>query len=471
MSAFSLFSASYAQDVASIPNTFDQKSAFEISSQKQFVNESNDVVAAATVAPTTATQAPITGNASVSQAAPSLVAPVVKEEKKGLLVPGNRKVDLKAIIFDPATMVKEPKNAEEMSAADELKYKFYQSLTMDVKPPSTKGLLEDTMKMTFTKGPFEYLAPWFDYGMSIQNLYTNDCFMNTVYSLTGMDVGINGKFRTKDDPKSGKKTVFRVMFNLNKEFAGTETYLQNFVADNYIMRYFTKDDQLLVGYARTAMGIEGGQSPLTLPFLFRSQVSRNYGAVRALGAKFQGDHKMYDYSAGIFSSSRYLKDFFPGEEIVLNASVKPLGMLNGKYGNLKVGGSLDLGSADGKSNGNGSFFVAGTHAAYEYKRLKLQAEYATARGSNGYMGYNPNTSEGYYATAFYRITPRLELLARWDSFDANKDRPNDRRTEYVAGVNYYVKGQALKLICNLVRYVNETGTYGSQIMTGFQILL
>lgn len=394
---------------------------------------------------------------------PILTTPVVEAPKR-ILKPANRKVDLHAIIFDPNVTVKAPEDAKEMTLTERAKYDIDHALHGQISAPSTKGLLEDTMKMTFERGPIESLAPWVDFNSCFQNMWTGANYQNSLYGLNFQDVGINGKFRTKDDPASGKKTVFRVMFNTGKEIVGN-TYLQSFMADNYIMRYWTKDDQVLAGYARTAVGLEGGESPFTIPFFARSQISRTYGNVRALGIKAQGNHKLYDYSAGIFSSGRFFKDFFPGEEVVLLGSIKPLGLTNGKYGNLVLGGSLDGGNADSR------FFIAGTHLTYEYKRLKASFEYASANGSNGSTGFSANNSEGYYGTIAYRITPRLQALVRYDRFDPNKAAANDMRTEYTAGINYFVKGQALKLMLNYVYYTVENGTYGSRIMTGAQIIL
>lgn len=396
--------------------------------------------------------------------APVLVAPVVENPKKRILKPANRKVDLHAIIFDPVTVSPPPEDAQEMTQAEIAKYKIHEALHGEVSAASTKGLLEDTMKMTFEKGPIESIAPWIDYSGYWTGAWTGPTYKNSTYTVNFQDVGINGKFRTKDDPASGKKTVFRLMYNTGRAIDGN-TYLQSFLADNYIMRYWTKDDQILVGYARAAVGVEGGESPFTIPFFARSQISRTYGNVRTLGAKMQGNHKYYDYSAGIFSSGRFFKDFFPGPEFVGLFSVKPLAFANGKYGNLTIGGSLNAGNADSH------YSVEGAHLIYEYKRLKATFEYATADGSNGSTGFTSNQSEGFYGNLAYRITPRIQAVVRYDQFDPNKNVANDIRREYSAGLNYFVKGQALKLMVNYVYYSVENGTYGSRIMAGTQIVL
>lgn len=432
--------------------------------------ESNSVPLNTSLATPAASNSTTVGNtsevpvASKSNQAPILVAPVVTEAHKRILKPANRKVDLHAIIFDPIAASKPPADAEEMTQTEIAKYKIHEALHGQVSAASTKGLLEDTMKMTFEKGPIESLAPWIDYSGNWTGAWSGEKYANSTYGINFQDVGINGKFRTNDDPNSGKKTVFRLMYNTGKSIDGN-TYLQSFMADNYIMRYWTRDDQILLGYARAAVGLEGGESPFTIPFFARSQISRTYGNVRTLGIKAQGSHKLYDYSAGFFSSGRFFKDFFPGPEVVGLFSIKPLGLTDGRYGKLTMGGSLNAGNAESH------YSVYGAHAIYEYKRLKATAEYATADGSNGSTGFTSKQSEGFYGNLAYTITPRIQAVLRYDKFDPNKNAANDIRTEYTAGINYFVKGQALKLMVNYVYYTVENGTYGSRIMAGTQIIL
>lgn len=418
-----------------------------------------------TVNSTTTTTATTSSVVNVANTTPPILNTPVLEDPHRILKPANRTVDLHAIIFDPNVVIKDPPNEEEMTKAEIAKYKIDKALHGEVSAAPTKGLLEDTMKMTFEKGLVESIAPWVDYNGAWTGAWTGENYTNSTYGINFQDVGINGKFRTKDDPKSGKKTVFRLMYNTGKEIAGN-SYLQSFMADNYIMRYWTKDDQVLLGYARASVGIEGGESPFTIPFFARSQISRTYGNVRTLGLKAQGNHKWYDYSAGVFSSGRYFHDWFPGCEYVMLGSIKPLAGTDGKWGKITMGGSMNGGSAN-----PGAYFVAGTHFIYEYKRLKATAEYATADGSNGSTGYTANQSEGFYGTLAYRVTPRNQFVVRYDQFDPNINRANDIRKELSLGWNYFIKGQALKLMVNYVMYNVENGTYGSRIMAGTQVIL
>lgn len=368
----------------------------------------------------------------------------------------DRKIDLKAIIFDPNTAVELPQDSE-MTKIEEYKYKINEALKGEVSAVSTKGLLEDTMKIKIENGLIESISPWIDYNGAFSNVWSSNEYKNTTYGINFADIGFNGKFKDK-------KTAFRLMFSPVRSIEGN-TYFQSFFADNYITRKIGKNNTILLGNTWVPNGIESKESPLFIPFFARSQIARTYGTSRALGAKVMGDYSLAEYQFGGYSSGRFFKDFFPGPEFAGIVSIKPFGKTDGKWGKLLIGGSMDSGNADSH------FFMAGSHLIYEYKRLKASFEYATADGSNGSTGFSSNQSEGYYGTLAYRITPRIQTLLRYDHFDPNKNRANDIKTEYTTGINYFIKGQSLKLMLNFVYYTIENGLYGSKIMAGGQFVL
>ena len=60
------------------------------------------------------------------------------------------------------------------------------------------------------------------------------------------------------------------------------------------------------------------------------------------------------------------------------------------------------------------------------------------------------TADGYYVQGSYFVLPRtLQLVTRWESFDPGQAN-NDDIASLVAGVNYYIKGDEIKLLANYV---------------------
>lgn len=393
-----------------------------------------------------------------NQTPPLLTAPHVDDPKLQKHVV-TKKIDLTAVIFDPDANFKAQAVEEnrEMTKLEEAQYNLHEALHGEVSAIGTKGLLADQMKMKFEEGPIEYIAPWIDYNGSLSNIWNGENYQNTTYGINFADIGFNIKMRDN-------KTEARFMFSPVRYVEGN-TYFQSLFADNYVTRKIGKHNKILVGNTWVPLGIEGKESPLVLQYFTRSQTSRTYSSIRALGAKVMGDYDLFGYHLGVYSSGRFFKDFFPGPEVAGWVEVKPLGKTDGRFGKLTMGVGADAGNAQ-------SHYAVATGAInYEYKRWRAITEFGMGDGSNGASGFTNNKSKGFNGTLAYRVTPKLQALVRYDQFDPNTDKKNDIRTEYTVGLNYFIKEQAMKLMLNYVLYNIENGTYGSRIMVGTQIVL
>ena len=83
---------------------------------------------------------------------------------------------------------------------------------------------------------------------------------------------------------------------------------------------------------------------------------------------------------------------------------------------------------------------------YKYKKFYWDTEYQYA---NNYAGgwYGRGKSHGLYTNIGYFVTPKIELLARYDFFQ--KLSNHNITTEYTAGVNYYITPTA-KVMLNYI---------------------
>lgn len=194
---------------------------------------------------------------------------------------------------------------------------------------------------------------------------------------------------------------------------------------------FNENQKMVIGNCRTQNGYEGGASSSQLKFVARSQIARTFGNAISDNIRNRGKYKYFEYDLGISDGSRYWQNVFNGFNTTLLASAKPLAKFeNNKYGKLKVGGSIDQGQAESTT-----WTVVGGHALYDYKnKFGLDFEYQYA---DGYAGswYSKEKAHGLYATAYYFVTPRVQVLARYDyfkNFDTEK-----QNIEYTAGVNYW----------------------------------
>ena len=277
------------------------------------------------------------------------------------------------------------------------------------------------------------------------------------YDINTINVGFDGFLKNNN-------ADFRVMINISPY--SERNVIQNLFADMYIATNKIPHHRIMVGHTRPPVGMEGAYGPFVLPFLARSQISRNFGTVRKLGARVSGDYSLIGYDFGVYSSDTYFQEFFPGAEFIGRVDLKPLGKTDGKYGKLLIGGSMDAGHRDN------NFCVVGAHIQYDYKRFMANFEWAQANGYNGPIGRSVDThASGFYATIGYMLTKKLQILARYDEYDPNHEIAHNNQREYSVGLNYFIKGQGLRLILNYVFCQNDAAKDSHRIMLGTQILI
>lgn len=315
-------------------------------------------------------------------------------------------------------------------------------------------LLKEPLTNYFETGPLESIHTWGVVQMNNSTLLPEYADESNKFNIGLINALIDGQFR-------GGKENFRIMFDPTPIH---DNFFKRFIQDLYVESHRIPHHTVLIGNSRPGVGIEGSQSPYTLPFVNRSQISRNFGNARKFGIRLKGNYSLIDYDLGGYSSDTFFTEFFPGAEFNGWINFKPLGKTDGRYGKLITGGGI----AGGQRN-SVDFFVAGAYLGYEYKKIWIRMECANADGSNGASGLTSKKRQGWYTTIGYHITKKLEAVARYDEFDPDKTISNNNQREYSCGFNYYIKGQALKLILNYVFCQNENKPDSHRIIVGTQI--
>ncbi len=275
--------------------------------------------------------------------------------------------------------------------------------------------------------------------------------------FNALNIGVDGFLKDNNGD-------FRIMMGF--PVGSQRNYTQTLFSDVYIATNKIPHHRVQIGHFRPQIGMEGGNSAYTLGFLGRSQIARNFGTARRLGGRIKGDYKYIDYDFGLYSSDTFFQNWFSGPEFVGWINLKPLANVDEKkYGKLKIGGGIDAGKRED------NFFVTGAYVGYDYKKFSAEFEWANANGYNGYYGHSRKHATGFYTTLGYMITKKLQLLACYDEYTPNKEFSSNKQREMTLGLNYFIKGQALRLILNYAFCQNDVGNDSHKIMLGAQILI
>lgn len=323
----------------------------------------------------------------------------------------------------------------------------------DINSPS--ALFKEQLTKNFESGPLESFHTWGVFQGNFDTMIPQEGGGSTRFNPALVNVLFDGKFR-------GGNENFRLM--LDPSHQHNRGFFNQFVQDAYFETHRIPHHTILVGNSRTGTGYEGAQSPYTLPFVNRSQISRNLANIRKVGLRVKGDYSLIDYDFGGYSSDTFFTEFLPGVEFDGWINLKPLAKTNMKYGKLTTGGGIVSGRRHSTD-----YFVGGTYVGYEYKKFWTRMEYAVSNGSNGGSGLTSKHAQGWYITFGYRVTKKLEFLARYDEFEPDKTIAHNKQREYTGGINYYIKGQALKLILNYIFCQNDARANSHRILLGVQI--
>jgi len=229
------------------------------------------------------------------------------------------------------------------------------------------------------------------------------------------------------------------------------------LGDVYISSDIVPHHTVQVGQTRVPIGYEGPMSPYNYETVQISQISRKFSAYRDTGIKVNGSWNFIDYNIGAYNGSG-------NNSTDVNTSMDMIGMLilkpmykAPKLGYMELGGGVQQGQATPIANAalgtTSSRFARQTYSTYlkyKYKKLESVSEFASR---NGYLSQG-RKADGFYSHLTYYITPKTQLLARYDAFNANKAISSNHINEYTIGGNYYLSKINLKLMVNLV-YVQD----------------
>lgn len=315
-------------------------------------------------------------------------------------------------------------------------------------------LLKDELTYQYEKGPLHKIQVYGGYRGSVNGIFNPQ--YATKYDNLTTNIGAYGVFKNKDYKfKLAFKPIPQEGLNV----------IDGLVADAYITNTKLPHHQVIAGYSRVQTGVEGGTSSFIIPFVARSQIARNFGNARSMSVKVLGNYEYVDYNIAFGSSGRFITSGFPGAEFTGWLNIKPFGSQDKKLGKLTIGGGFN-GGHNGIDYGVGSIYVG-----YKHKKLWTNFEAAIADGYSGSNGISANKAAGFAATAGWKFTPHFQLIGRIDQFDPNRDKSNDLQREYTIGLNWFIKGQALKIVLNYVFCQNQSKDDSHKIILATQVLL
>ena len=275
------------------------------------------------------------------------------------------------------------------------------------------------------------------------------------FSIPLSDVRFSGKIAPHLNYMAG--------LNFHRTWGGStsSTIVGGLLGDAYVSTDILPHHTVFVGQTRIPIGVEGTASPLALSTVDRSQIARNFSDYRDMGIKIAGTYPLFDYYAGAYNGAgQNYKDSTNNMGIGGWATVKPLYKLP-QYGKLELGcGAYRQQNANTTVATRYESQTYGAALGYKYKKLGLKSEWAFRHGY-GSLGTN---AKGMFAETTYDLTPKIQLLAKYDIFNPNQLIKQNSNTEYTLGTNYFFAGSNIKLQLDAIAVSNQTGKDSKRLM-------
>lgn len=184
-----------------------------------------------------------------------------------------------------------------------------------------------------------------------------------------------------------------------------------------------------------------------------------FGDRREKGIRLRGSiTPQFDYQIGAFSglSERQNTTTDVSDQKIPIARIvfKPAGI---------AGLQLGISGASGTSRFAGTKIdrsIYNGFVVYKKDKITAQTEYFTGKGTILTAAETFKDVKAYYASLGYLVTPRIELVGRYDSLDREfqTDATGNKTNEITLGLNYYLKSNNAKAQVNLIRANNSFNT-------------
>ncbi len=339
--------------------------------------------------------------------------------------------------------------------------------------------------------------------ISIETGYKNNFYLKTMDNQFRLDIYGYGQVRytyqsnditAKDDLSNFQ--VQRVRLGL-KGFVYSDKLKYQLVLSASQSGEFDKVSLLdwFIDYSpANEFGVRAGQfkvpystsftiSASELQFVERTQVDSNFRLDRDNGINLYGKviNSKFTYNLGIYNgegrnktnpdnsnlySGRVIFEplgKYPYHESDNERSDQPLVMLSAAFAISKDQTDSSNTNLSGRLTALGVSDVTSYNAfvGVKYRGASLHGEYYQRAINPVKNGISDETGDGYYLQAGYFVVPKIvEVAARYETFDPNKEKDNDKRNEYGGGINYFFKGHRNKIQADLFKIKDETGKKG-----------
>ena len=309
---------------------------------------------------------------------------------------------------------------------------------------------------------------------------------NTRFYLRRARLNATGKFQEDFE--------FKIELDLAGSL-GKTSGLRAQMTDGYIFWNHYKGLGVRVGQFKSPFGFEQLYADPRLFTLERTLVNDRLTLGRQIGAQVEGSllDKHLAYSLGAFNGTGANNNFNDNNKLAWVGRLAATPWRGGDKQNpasWSVGGDAftsddvalsqpsDFGFDSTPTTADRDNLFTGKHKGWgldsqlQLGRFDVWGEYLRARFEPVSRRPRPTLeSDGWYAQAgWFAIPKKLQLVAKYDTFDPNRDAVDDDTNTVTLGVNYLVRGDDIKLQADYLRADSTRLPHQNKVLARLQII-
>ncbi|MBI4656438.1 MAG: hypothetical protein HY746_06815 [Elusimicrobia bacterium] len=235
-----------------------------------------------------------------------------------------------------------------------------------------------------------------------------------------------------------------------KYFVQTEVVGAPSLLDTKLQFFYLPKTEIAVGRFLPNFTYYMPMSTAKLDLVNYPLITTQYAVWRQVGIQTTTTLDRFDLNVGVFNGypANNMNDTNNAKDLFGRVTAKPID-------GLQVFGYAWMGNAFATRTGILAQNRVGGGASFE-KKLSQESKVLTLRGE--YLkasNENAADSMGYYAQAGLKVTPKIEILSRYDGYDPNVDAKDDGLTWITGGLNYYLDGTNVMFYLNYIKKINE----------------
>ena len=345
-------------------------------------------------------------------------------------------------------MLELEKEVKDLKMIVQQQNEIIKKLSAKAEGPKTENIAAVPEKPKEEKSPVFAGMGKVDLSVLLQEWYVHDDHAKDNFKHRRLELGLGGKLEDH--------LLWKVQ--IDPSLVQEDNTTRSILKDAYVGYDGISHHVIQWGQVKIPITEEGFRSSAKIDTIERSFIGRTFGDKRDIGLMALGTWKYADYQLGVFNGEGPNKtDTNDQKDLAGRLVLKPFPDKESLKG-FQMGSSFYVRPANKTASEKKRL---GAEAHYENGPFSLKAEFM--KGQDAAVPVN-----GWYIQTGYFFLPQWQAVSKYEGFDPNERKDDDREYDTTVGLNYFLIEKKTKLQLNYIHKKVIGGTDDNQVIGAVQ---